>query len=169
MSTTSWTARVDWATNRERTEDEFFDILERLAGLHPVIGMDPAATPGEPKHPTIMLNLQGGTLREAVTAAIAAVEDATLEEVVGVEVVPTDVARRRLNTPQIPPLVGTAEIAEILEVSKPRVAQLAARDDFPPAVQEIAAGPLRVRSQVEAWASRWTRTVGRPHKTGADS
>jgi hypothetical protein len=163
----TWTARVEWTTDRERTEDELFDIIERLAGKHPVVGMDRTTPPGEPKRPTIMLNLKGMTLRQAVGEAISAVESAVGEKAVGIEVIPTDVAHRRLMTPQIPELVGNADIAAMLGVSRQRAAQIAERSDFPPAVQAIKAGPLRVKAQVEAWAQAWERKTGRPVAGGA--
>lgn len=74
-------------------------------------------------------------------------------------------AETRWKIPRIPPLVGTAEIAAMLGVSTSRVVQLTQREDFPPVVQELKATPLRLRSQVEEWASTWTRTNGRPRKT----
>jgi predicted DNA-binding transcriptional regulator AlpA len=49
-------------------------------------------------------------------------------------------------------IVGVAEIAELLGVSRQRVDQLTRRADFPPAVAELASGRLWVRGQVERWA-----------------
>jgi predicted DNA-binding transcriptional regulator AlpA len=54
-------------------------------------------------------------------------------------------------------LIGAAEIAAILGVSRQRVDQLAKADDFPPPVVEIAAGRVWSRDDVEAWA----RATGR--------
>lgn len=71
--------------------------------------------------------------------------------------------------PPIPPLVGTAEIADILGVSRSRAVQLTKRDDFPPVVQDLKATPLRLRSHIEQWATTWTRTNGRPRKKETDS
>jgi hypothetical protein len=54
-------------------------------------------------------------------------------------------------------LVGLKEIAEILNVSKQRAAQLAARPDFPQPLGEISAGRIWKRSDVERWARRMGR------------
>jgi predicted DNA-binding transcriptional regulator AlpA len=54
-------------------------------------------------------------------------------------------------------LVGLKEIAEMLQVSKQRAGQLAARADFPEPLGEISAGRVWKRSEVEEWA----RAVGR--------
>jgi hypothetical protein len=49
-------------------------------------------------------------------------------------------------------LVGTSEIAEMLAVSRARVAQLAdSYDDFPPPQAELASGRIWSRTAVEQW------------------
>lgn len=50
-------------------------------------------------------------------------------------------------------LVGTAEIAELLGISKTRVVQLAERDDFP-TPEQLACGRVWRRAQIERWARR---------------
>jgi predicted DNA-binding transcriptional regulator AlpA len=55
-------------------------------------------------------------------------------------------------------LVGVHEIAEMLDVSRQRVDQLTARDDFPPPAAILHAGRrIWNRPDVEAWA----RATGR--------
>ena len=48
-------------------------------------------------------------------------------------------------------LVGSAEIAAMLGVSRQRVNQLASAPDFPPPVADLSAGRVWTRSSVEAW------------------
>ena len=51
-------------------------------------------------------------------------------------------------------LVGAAEVAAILGISRQRVAQLAtAATDFPPAEVELAAGRIWAREAIERWAA----------------
>jgi hypothetical protein len=51
-------------------------------------------------------------------------------------------------------LMGVAEIAELLNVSRQRVHQLAREHaDFPQPVAELKAGKIWLRRDVEAWAS----------------
>lgn len=58
--------------------------------------------------------------------------------------------------------MGVAEAAEILHVSKQRVHAMTAQGlGFPPPVVELAAGPVFLRSAVEAFAAR-PRRAGRP-------
>jgi predicted DNA-binding transcriptional regulator AlpA len=49
-------------------------------------------------------------------------------------------------------LAGSAEIAQLLSVSRQRVQQLISRDDFPPPVATLAMGKVWRRADVVAWA-----------------
>jgi predicted DNA-binding transcriptional regulator AlpA len=49
-------------------------------------------------------------------------------------------------------LVGVAEVAALLGVTKQRVTQLAEKPDFPKPTVRLAAGPIWERADVEAWA-----------------
>jgi predicted DNA-binding transcriptional regulator AlpA len=65
----------------------------------------------------------------------------------------------------IPSLVGLAEVAELLEVTKRTASAYTVRDDFPPPVQRLAATPVWRRDEVEAWAARTLPLrTGRPAK-----
>lgn len=63
-------------------------------------------------------------------------------------------------------LAGVSEVTEILGVSRARVYQLAEdHEDFPRPVQELKAGPVWDRAEVEAWERGWERKrTGRPRK-----
>lgn len=56
-----------------------------------------------------------------------------------------------------PDLLGAAEIAELLGISRQRVDQLAAGEDFPKPTAVLAAGRIWKRGEVEAWAQRTGR------------
>jgi len=112
------------------------------------------------------VHLEEASLRQAVATALRRVEDATDTKAQGVEALTEAEVRHQLRRPRIPQLVGHADIAELLGVTRQRAAQLAERADFPPAVMTTKAGPLRVRDQVEDWArNTWPRKGGRPAKT----
>jgi predicted DNA-binding transcriptional regulator AlpA len=51
-------------------------------------------------------------------------------------------------------LLGTAEIADMLRVSRQRVHQLTSRADFPAPVAVLKAGMFWRRADVEEWAAR---------------
>lgn len=54
-------------------------------------------------------------------------------------------------------LVGAAEIAVMLGVSRQRVHQLAASDNFPEPVANLTAGTIWLREDVEEWARQTGR------------
>lgn len=54
-------------------------------------------------------------------------------------------------------LMGVAEVATLLGVSRQRVTQLAKQEDFPAPAAALAAGPVWESADVE----RWARGVGR--------
>lgn len=56
-------------------------------------------------------------------------------------------------------LVGVAEIARMLAVSRQRVSQLAETKDFPEPVVRLSAGPVWEREAVEVWARQTGRSV----------
>lgn len=70
--------------------------------------------------------------------------------------------KEEIETPTIPDLVGYAEIAEIAGVSRSRARQFADLDGFPAPVVETAAGPLRLKSAVQAWVATRNTKPGRP-------
>ena len=54
-------------------------------------------------------------------------------------------------------LVGVAEIAELLNITRQRVNQLVREDGFPKPEAELSAGRIWKRSDIEAWAKKTGR------------
>jgi hypothetical protein len=67
-----------------------------------------------------------------------------------------------LAEPPFPEVVGVAEAAKLLGVSKQRVLQLTERDDFPAPMVRLAAGPVWLAASIRAFDQRWSRKPGRP-------
>ena len=63
-----------------------------------------------------------------------------------------------------PDIVGSAEAAEVLQVTRQRLHALRARDDFPRPVAELSGTAVWLRSSIEAFAKSWRRQPGRPQK-----
>jgi len=59
-------------------------------------------------------------------------------------------------------VVGLAEVAETLGVSKRTASRYAARADFPRPAVVLAMGPIWLLEDVEAWASTTPIALGRP-------
>lgn len=163
-----WQARVEWATDQTYDERVLDMLMDHLEGHDAAAGPEalPAADPAGRGYWCAVVTVQANTLRQAIAAALELVEGATGEKATAVEVLPDDVAEARALAPSIPELVGYAEIAELLEVSRQRAREIATTvAGFPAAVVDTSAGPLRTRRAVEAWASSWQRKPGRPKKT----
>ncbi len=63
---------------------------------------------------------------------------------------------------------GVTEVADILGVSRQRVAKLRARTDFPDAIAEIGHGPIWDLDEIEAWGGSGLRlSSGRPRAESA--
>lgn len=56
-------------------------------------------------------------------------------------------------------LMGAAEIADLLGVSRQRVQQLVTRADFPRPTDELAMGKVWLREEVERWAADRARRL----------
>jgi len=66
-----------------------------------------------------------------------------------------------------PRVVGTAEIARMLGVSRSRVHQLARRVDWPEPLDHLEAGAVWLRSDIERWIGEHPdRRPGRPRRDG---
>lgn len=140
------------------------EVLEALADLRPVLVVAEEEA-GYATRYTLTVHPEESSLRQAIATGLRRVEDATGERAQGVEALPQRDVVRQLQRSTIPQLVGNADIADMLGVTRQRAGQLADVDGFPPAVMTIKAGPLRVRDQVEDWARTWNRKAGRPKKT----
>jgi len=72
-----------------------------------------------------------------------------------------------LNRPNYPELVGVAELAEMLGVSKQRVSELANKASFPRPIVSLKAGPVWDRTSVGNFLETWRRRPGRRPRVGA--
>lgn len=82
--------------------------------------------------------------------------------IIRIEVMTPEELTREVDTPNSPRLVGVAEIAELLKVSKQRVSELRREEWFPPPTAELAAGPVWTYDSVRRFERTWPRKPGRP-------
>lgn len=90
-------------------------------------------------------------------------------KLVGAELQLMDDFNRRIVESNAPDLIGVAELAAILNVSKQRASELARSDDFPQPIAHLASGPVWRTSTILRYVSRWKRQPGRPRKTPAEA
>lgn len=104
---------------------------------------------------------------EAVAVAAARTTEATHGAVVAVEVLTEADLDRQLAEPAFPELVGVAEVAEMLGVTRQRASALQTRSGFPTPVAVLRSGPVWRRGDLSTFAEEWTRQPGRPRRTAA--
>lgn len=161
-----WQATIEWTADTIDPQDSAGTILDALTTHH-----GGAVTYPAPGRYATTISVEAGTLRQAVALALqvvtAAASNAGHRAIVPVEIdiVDEPTAHARLQRPDIPELVGYAEIADLAGVSRARARQIATdRTDFPPVAVDTGYGPLYVRQAVEAFLAR-PRPTGRPRKS----
>lgn len=155
---TPWYVDVEVITAGRLSEDSAFDVLEALIPYSGQISLASASN-----EVGASLTVEADSAAAAVTAASEVISTTFHDaEVVRLDVMTEAVRSDRNNHPVIPELVGFAEIADMAGVSRQRARTIAQRSDFPAAVVETAAGPLRVKAAVQHWLNGWTRQTGRP-------
>lgn len=85
-----------------------------------------------------------------------------LGSVCRVEALKMDVLSAELERPTFPDILGTTEVVELLGVSRQRIHELRTAGRFPEPMVELAAGPIWLRSGIEAYLETWSRKAGRP-------
>jgi hypothetical protein len=108
----------------------------------------------------------GPTLRRATDEALRAAR-ALPAKPTRLQVLPLDDWVVEQKAPQPRDLVGAAEAAVMLGVSRQRVGQLAERPDFPAPIARLSAGPVWTRSSIEAFGQSWTRKITGPPRKAA--
>lgn len=81
---------------------------------------------------------------------------------VGLEVVREAERKRRAETPTMPELMSSAEIAGELGVARQRVHQLRQNAAFPAPLAELRGGAVWDAAAVRKFAGEWDRKPGRP-------
>lgn len=156
-----WTVVID-ATTKAPVDDVLGDLLDLLAEY----SVSPA---GAGDHVSLTLTVTASDVRAAVDEGLALAHkalldvDAPIYEAYAAEAMTTEEQDRRLAEPLIPALVGAADAAEILGVSRQRVHQLHTENPrFPEPVAQLRMGPIWLRASIEAFARSWSRKPGRP-------
>ena len=156
---------MEWHRHVPMTVSEVEELAERLLPLGGSVGMEEeSAGPGHADTRAAVVGISAKSLLMAVTvtAAVVEVERITGCVATGVELLPEAEHQRRTSKPTIPELVGFTEIAKMAGVTKQRGQQMPNIAGFPMAVVVTAAGPLRVKSQVEAFLRTWERKPRAP-------
>jgi hypothetical protein len=88
--------------------------------------------------------------------------------VVRLEVLSGNDLEAEVGRPQLPKLLGLAEVANTLGVSKQRVGELAREHpDFPQPILRLAATPVFLEAAILSFLERWDRRPGRRRRRAA--
>jgi len=110
-----------------------------------------------------------GAASEACKRLRVAADNAGLPDghVARLEVMTAEEVHRELERPAYPAVLGIAELAELLGVSRQRASQVARVAAFPKPFAELASGPIWLAPNVERFVQEWERRPGRPRKKKA--
>lgn len=152
VTATTWVGRIEYDT------DLSADDTQKLAST-----ANATVTDGRL---TLVLNTEAGTCKQATEEILRVARDTI--QAAGLRMQPAGLHvqtradfDRGVIRPPLPTLVGYAEIAKILVVSRQRARIVAERPDFPAVASQTSAGPLYSREQVEAFNRTWERRAGR--------
>jgi hypothetical protein len=119
------------------------------------------------------LTLMSATLDEAYSWALSTFREAAdkaglpIWPIVRLEALTNENLDASLQTPTFPALLGVAELAEKLRVSKARASELAHSPTFPPPLMVLASGPIWLAASVTRYVDSWDRKPGRPTAASA--
>lgn len=163
-----WNVRVEWARTGPITDDQYEDLTEQLDPQHSGrVGQE------DNGNPSARLAVEARTIRQAFDIAVRAVEAACKQAgvpctVVGADVMTWDEFERSQAEPIVPPLVGPAEIADRLGVTRQRAwAIIKSNPDAFPEVASTSRGALYLEASLDRFAKSWPRKPGRPRKNPA--
>lgn len=155
---TEWSVAVHGMSQSRITDDQLFMVLEDLDPYAAV-----ASVSRDRRSLTIRLNVQADNVEAAVHEATSLVGKAVpLEGVSAIEIATVEELQRELDQPSLPEIVGVAEVASILDVSKQRASSLARAKAFPRPVAVLASGPVWLKGTIQAFQGSWQRRPGRP-------
>ncbi len=181
-----WSVRVETALRI----DEQGGVLVASA-LTNLLHEYAAAVSGGEGDLTFQLSIEADSIESAVTKGVRTVlwalkksvfdgtrpgEHPLRADVVAVEAESAAHFAARVDAPG-PELVGIAELAGVLGVSRARASAIAARRDFPAPTTKLAAGPVWFKANLNRWLEEyrggrkttkpWTATTAKPSRTKA--
>lgn len=148
-----FTATITLDTVDVLTEDVLFDVA--------AIGGAATGDPGT-RRITTTLTVEADGHLEAIGNASEAIAAVVAGTVVSCTVMNTEEHDRQTDARAFPELVGIAETAERLGVTRQRASQLQAHRDFPEPVQVLRSGPVWRLDDLTRFVDGWDRRGGRP-------
>lgn len=155
-----WSVRIEMAgAARELDPDLVGDLLEALEPQGAVASLGPSSLQ---VRLSVFANEAILAEKNALEAMTVAMDKVGLAQwpIIGIAATTSGELLRELGQPTVAPLVGVAETAEILRVSRQRVSELAKNRSFPRPVADLASGPVWIAAAVRSFGSNWDRRPG---------
>lgn len=159
IATSVWSIRV--YVEPEITDEQADALVDSLSAFSAAIGPDSAQLAVDATTAETAMRVA----TKATTAALRA-EGVPHPRVVGLELKTWERFEYELEQPDLPRLVGLAEIGKLLGVSRQRVGQLAQGPAFPEPAARLATGPVWTLPAIDRWSAGWARKSGRPARAG---
>lgn len=155
-----WRASIGYARPDTITEDQYENLVTHLTGYGIVVA--------DEQYLTLHLTVTGPTLRQATDVALRDTRAAytaafsTAGEQLHARVITEAAHIAEIRRPPRLDLVGTGDIAAILNVSRQRVDELKDHPEFPNEVSSIGGRRVYTRDSIAAFNEQWDRSPGRP-------
>lgn len=170
----------DWSVQVMRLGDEPLLAFggpedEKLADLSVQLVDVGGAITSRPDTFTVRVHVPAPDAGTAIADALEIIDKAIAEvglpswPVVHVEATEWSEFERRTDEPTYPGLIGLAELAARLKISKQRASELARTSHFPKPYVHLAAGPVWLEPTIESFVSEWKRKPGRPRKVDPET
>jgi hypothetical protein len=170
-SDTWWSVHAEAVGDEAYDEDRLEDLLDNLSEHDGVV----TGTPVEPRDGMARygagFSVQAADVVEAVARAREVFEGAAAASglprwpLARVEARTERELELELARPSFPELLGVAELAERLAVSRQRAWTITGRPDFPDPVARLKATPVWTADSVRRFLASWPRKAGRPLAT----
>jgi len=154
---------VEWVVSLEAVTSRPFDMDEADRLIEELVTYSPALS-GAGRKAGVTMSVEASTPAKALAMAAGAFKRALRGKprIVGVRIQTVDDLERELEAPSMPALGSVHEFAELLGVSRARASEITRLPDFPQPITRLAAGPVWLRTLLEAWARTHDRKPGRP-------
>jgi hypothetical protein len=161
---TDWTTTITFEGSPRR---------EELSALEDKLdAWDGSASVAPHQHQFFVTLTVDGATWEATTAMstkqiLALVREFGVDDsaVLGVETLRRDEYDRRADEPTVPQLLSAPDVANVLNVSRQRVHQLATLNKrFPEPLLRLGSGPLWIADAIRRFDREWDRKPGRPRR-----
>ncbi len=155
-----WSVLIEADGSTTIGDAEVETLIDALAAYAPVVGYSRGSL-------SVRLTVEAESVRHAIDSALDVVAFSPAVKganIVRVEAQTDESLGQELGIGDVPDLIGVAELASLLNVSKQRASELARRADFPAPRDILAAGPVWSRATVLRHVRVWKRQPGRPRR-----